>query len=88
MTPSELLQTACPALGDVGAAFYCVPETLGVGKELGLDGMRWYMIGRGGVLGDVESPVIASAFGYFKPSMVAKLWDTAKEKIAPRAAGA
>ena len=87
MTPQELLQTACPAIGTVGAGFYFAPETLAVGKELGLDGMRWYMLGRGGVLGDVESPVVASAFGYFNPSMVEKLWGTAKAKLAPRDAG-
>ena len=87
MTPQELLHAACPALGTVGAGFYFAPSTLAVGKDLGLDGMRWYVLGRGGVLGDVESPVVTSAFGYFHPATVAKLWDSAKEKLAPRDAG-
>jgi hypothetical protein len=41
------------------------------------------------VLGDVESPVVASAFGYFKPSFVAKMWDTGRERssLSPRDAG-
>jgi len=87
MTANELIQTTAPTIGSLGSAFYFAPGTLAVGKELGLDGMRWYIIGRGGVLGDVHSSVIASAFGYFHPSSIAKLWDSAKEKIAPRAAG-
>jgi hypothetical protein len=49
--------------------------------------MRFYLLGRGGVLGDVEPDVVASAFGYFKPSLVAKLWESAKEVLAPREAG-
>jgi hypothetical protein len=46
--------------------------------------MQWYFVGRGGVLGDVEAPVVQSAFGYFAPAVVAKMWNGAREKIAPR----
>lgn len=87
MTPDALVHTVAPLLGAAGSAFYFAPETLGVGKELGLDGMRWYVIGRGGVLGDVRSKVVTSAFGYFSPGVVAKLWDSARDTIAPRVAG-
>lgn len=87
MTTDELLAQAAPIIGGLGSAYYFVPETLAVGKEQGLDGMRWYLLGRGGVLGDVHSDVIASAFGYFNRPLVAKLWNTAKEVVAPRAAG-
>ena len=73
------------AIGDLGGApWYFAPETLATGKEHGLDGFRFYFLGRGGVLGDVESPVVASAFGYFNPALVEKLWSTAKERMAPR----
>lgn len=87
MTPNELVATVSPILGSVGSAFYFAPETLAKGKELGLDGMRWYLLGRAGVLGDVEAPVVTSAFGYWHPSIITKLWDTAKVKLAPREAG-
>lgn len=87
MKPAELITTACPILGGVGSAFYFAPATLAVGKEKGLDGMRWYVLGRGGVLGDVDSSVVASAFGYFSPAVIAKLWDSASDKTAPRPAG-
>jgi hypothetical protein len=87
MTPEELVADAGPKIRDLGWAFYFAPETLAKGKELGLDGLRFYVIGRGGVLGDVESGVIQSAFGYFEPTLVEKMWNSAKEKVAPRIAG-
>ena len=87
MTPDELLAATSATIGALGSAYYFAPETLAVGKELGLDGMRWYFIGRGGVLGDVEAPVINAAFAYFNPAVVAKMWNSAKVIIAPREAG-
>jgi hypothetical protein len=73
------------AIGDLGGApWYFAPQTLAAGKEHNLDGFRFYVLGRGGVLGDVEAEVVASAFGYFNPALVEKLWNTAKERMAPR----
>ena len=87
MNSHELVTAACPKIGGLGGAFYFVPETLASGKELGLDGFRFYVLGRGGVLGDAEAPVVASAFGYWNGDLVAKLWNTAREKMAPRECG-
>jgi hypothetical protein len=85
MDTQELISTACPKIGALGGAFYFVPETVSFAKEqLGIDGFRFYFIGRGGVLGDVEPPVVGSAFGYWEPGMVAKMWNSAKQKVAPR----
>ncbi len=39
----------------MGWAYYFVPETLETGTSLGLDGFRFYFLGRGGVLGDVDA---------------------------------
>lgn len=86
MDTGALLDAACPAIGTLGSAFYFTPETLARGRELGLDGYRFYFLGRGGVLGDVEAPVVTSAFGYFSPSLVAHLWDTARTIVPPRQA--
>ncbi len=44
------------------------------------------MLGRGSVLGDVEAKVVASAFGYFHPAGVARIWNSARERVAPREA--
>lgn len=87
MTPDELIAVACPKIGSMGSAFYFAPETLEKGKQLGLDGFRFYFLGRGGVLGDVEPRVVASAFGYFEPSLLARMWSSAKEVVSPRDAG-
>jgi hypothetical protein len=87
VTTDALVTTADPIIGTIGSAFYFIPPTLEKGKALGLDGFRWYFIGRGGVLGDVEAPVVASAFGYFNPGLVDKMWSGARDKIAPRDAG-
>jgi hypothetical protein len=83
----ELIRTVSPKLNLLGSAFYFDGATLARGKELGLDGFRFYFLGRGGVLGDVEAPVITSAFGYFHPSLVDKIWTSGKELVAPREAG-
>lgn len=85
-TPQELLDRTGPLLGNLGAAFYFHPDTLARGKELGLDGFRFYFLGRGGVLGDVEPAVIASAFGYFNIDLVASMWNSAKAIVPPREA--
>lgn len=79
---------ACPQIGEIGPGFYFIEETLAVGKEHGLDGFRFYFLGRGGVLGDVESAVVASAFGYFHPALVEKMWTSARARteLSPREA--
>lgn len=74
------------ALGNLGAIHYFAPSTVATGKEHGLDGFRFYFLGRGGVLGDAESEVVASAFGYFNPDLVKKMWDSAKAIVPPREA--
>ncbi len=87
MTNEELLATACPIINEIGAAFYFIPETAAVGKELNLRGMEFYVLGRGGPLGDCDGAALAAAFGYFKPSMIGGIWEDAKAKCDPRKAG-
>ncbi len=87
MTTDELVQAACPLIRDLGWKFYFAPTTVERGQELGLDVFHFYFLGRGGVLGDVESQVVASAFGYFNPAVVADMWDSGRAVIAPREGG-
>jgi hypothetical protein len=82
MTPEELVGDACPKIGALGSAFYFTPETVARGKELGLDGFRFYFLGRGGVLGDVEPAVVQSAFGYFDLGLATKMWNSARERAS------
>jgi hypothetical protein len=83
MQPIEIMR-ATGSIGSIGAAFYFHPDTVARGKEAGLDGFRFYILGRGGVLGNVEPAVVHGAFGYFHPSLIAKMWTTASERVAPR----
>ncbi|MEZ5261602.1 MAG: hypothetical protein AB7W59_11640 [Acidimicrobiia bacterium] len=86
MTPQELVSAAAPKIGSLGAKFYFHPDTVATGKANNLDGFRFYFLGRGGVLGDVEPSVVQSAFGYFDGALVDKIWSSAKERMEPRAA--
>jgi hypothetical protein len=85
MTPEALLARTSPIIGTVGSAYFFHPDTLAAGKGVGLDGFRFYVLGRGGVLGDVEPAVVTSAFGYFNPELVERIWNSAKEVMPPRA---
>lgn len=87
MTNDELVQEVCPIINDTGWAYYFAPETLAKGAELGLKEMEFYVIGRGGPLGDCDGTAVAAAFGYFNPAIITKAWDSAKAKAAPRVAG-
>ena len=84
MTPLEIVQQTSPTINEAGNRFYFHPDTLARGKELGLDGFRFYFLGRGGVLGDVEPAVVVAAFGYFSPGVVETVWSSAKQIMAPR----
>lgn len=87
MTPEELVSATASKINSLGAIYYFHPDTIARGKEtLGLDGMRFYLFGRAGVLGDVEAPVVTAAFGYFAPPIVEKLWNSSKETVDPREA--
>ena len=86
MTPLEAIHAIKRPTGDIGAAFYFHPDTIARGKELGLDGFRFYFLGRGGVLGDVDAAVVKSAFGYFESGLIDKVWTSAKERMPAREA--
>jgi hypothetical protein len=87
MTSEALVSAACPKIRDMGWAFYFDPATMAFGQRLGLDGFQFYFLGRGGVLGDVEPSVVASAFGYFNPALVEQMWNSGRTIISPREAG-
>ena len=88
MNNQELLDAACPLINEMGAAFYFIPETLGVGKAMGLGGMEFYVQGRAGQMGNTEPEAVAAAFGYFKPALLKSVLDAANAKSEPRVSGA
>jgi hypothetical protein len=88
LSPRELVAAVCPKINDAGWAFYFVPATIARGEEIGLDVLSFYVLGRGGVLGDVDWQLVQSAFGYFKPSLIEATWEAARAKVSPREAAA
>ena len=86
MTTDELMARACPIIRDIGWAHFFSPEAETAAADLGMDLFSLYAVGRGGVLGDVEPVVVASAFGYFNPEVVTAMWNEGRKHIAPREA--
>ena len=87
MTNDELIKQVCPLINDTGWAYYFTPTTMARGTELGLKGPQFYFIGRGGLLGNCDSTVVAAAFGYFKPEVIKRAWDSSRQVIDPLVAG-
>jgi hypothetical protein len=58
------------------------------GAEAGYpNGFAYYVAGRGGVLGDVDSDVVYSAFMFFERTLIDKLWRAGVAVEGARAAG-
>ena len=87
VTTDELMAAVCPNIRDLGWTYYFVDETVQVGEAVGLDALTFYILGRGGVLGDVEPEVVTSAFGYFNPEMITTIWEAGRAILSPREAG-
>jgi hypothetical protein len=81
MTPGELLTVTSPTVQVLGGAWYFHPDTLAAGRQIGLDGFRFYFLGRGGVMGDVEAEVVRCAFGYFHPAVVDRMWRSGTARV-------
>ena len=56
--------------------------------EHGFTGLPGYVGGRGGVLGDVDSDVVVSAFALFNPAIIEMGWNQTKEQGSPPDAAA
>lgn len=87
MTNEELIKQVCPLINDTGWAYYFTPTTMARGTELGLKGPQFYFIGRGGLLGNCDSSVVAAAFGYFNPEVIKRAWDSSRQVVDPLVAG-
>jgi hypothetical protein len=63
-------------VGYLGGQWMLHPEVLKPCRDFGYPhGYAYYVAGRGGVLGDVDSDVVAASFGFFEPSLVRLMWD-------------
>ena len=75
-----------PAILEFGGGFMTDMNTYARGGELGFGGIDFYVLGRGGVLGDVDADVIASGFIFWNPVQVRSQWETGRGVMAPDAA--
>ncbi|MFM8794411.1 MAG: SCO6745 family protein [Acidimicrobiales bacterium] len=88
MTSLELVHHTKATIGGLGARYMLHPETAAAGTAAGYEnGWAWYFTGRGGVLGDVDASVVASAFGFFGEPMVRMMWEAGTKVEGARAAG-
>jgi hypothetical protein len=86
MTPLEAATTTATALSRVATHFMFDAGTYGRGAELGLEGIDFYFVGRGGALGDVDAEVVTAALVFFEPTVVRTAWERGTAVVAPRAA--
>jgi hypothetical protein len=68
---------------ELPAGFMLDPSLYMKAAEAGLPGAGMYVLGRAGVLGDVDATVVAEAFGMFEPDLVSESWDACTEVMSP-----
>ena len=84
---TQVASTIAPLIGSLGAKYMLDPETMAHGAEAGYpNGFAYYVAGRGGVLGDVDSDVVYSAFMFFERTLIDKLWKAGVAVEGARAA--
>lgn len=86
MTPEATARATAQAIGDLGGGYMLDGATYAKGAELGFSGVDFYVLGRGGVLGDTTAEVVAAAFIFWNPDQVATQWELGRKAMAPGAA--
>lgn len=74
---------SAPAVSHLTSIFMLHPKTYERGAELGFAGVDFYVVGRGGVLGDVHPDVVTAAFAFFEPSMIRSQWELGCQTLPP-----
>jgi hypothetical protein len=83
MNALELSDVTADPIQILGMSFYFDPLTKAEGREHGLNVFEFYGLGRGGVLGDVDTQTVLDAFTFFDPGVIDALWTQAKTKADP-----
>lgn len=82
-------QTSAAVKNDIarlGGGFMLSDQAKAAGKSAGVRGRAFYMLGRGGVLGDVDPIVVAAAFHFFPEDKVVEGWNEARAVLTPTGA--
>ena len=88
MQPQDAARASAHAVAGIGGAFMQDGATYARGAELGFSGLDFYVLGRGGALGDVHPDVVAAAFCFWNPDEVRSQWATGRAVMSPDAAAA
>lgn len=88
MTPEEVAAATALPIAGLGRSYYFSETTNAALAEAGFSGLSGYVGGRGGVLGDVATEVVVSAFALFSPSFIEMGWSQTKEQGTPTDAAA
>jgi hypothetical protein len=71
-----VVQSTSVPIHDIGTAIYLSPDVMGWAGEWGWSNpFAFYFAGRGGMLGEVNTDVVTSAFGWFCPDAVSAMYN-------------
>lgn len=86
MSHVDIAKAIARPIGDLGGAFMLDGATYARGAELGFSGIDFYVLGRGGVLGDTTADVVSSAFFFWNPDQVRTQWELGRAVMTPTVA--
>ena len=83
MDPIKAAEASAPVIVGLPAGFMLDGATYARGGQLGFDGVDFYVVGRGGALGEVDGTVVAAAFVFFHPPTIVERWDRGRQVMPP-----
>jgi hypothetical protein len=84
MDTTELADAIAAPISDIGMAHYFHPLAEERAAAAGSNRFFLYAIGRGGVLGDVETSYVEEQFFFFKDGMIAGMYEKGKQAFTPQ----
>jgi len=85
---SAFAAACAPLIGALGSGFMSSSQAKAMSQELGMSGRQAYLLGRGGVLGDVDADVVTAAFGFWPADVIREAWDAGRALADVRTARA
>ncbi len=83
MNPEETAAATGLPIARMGLSYFGAEQVGQAMGEAGFSGFTTYFGGRGGVLGNVASDVVVSAFALFHPAVIEGGWNQTKEQGSP-----
>ena len=70
-------------IGALGGGFMISSQAKAFCNDNGLRGRQAYVLGRGGVLGEVDADVVTAAFGFWPADVIRAAWDGGRAVMSP-----